>query len=515
MAKSLSVIIPVCNEAETISDVIQSAKGLNPIEIIVVANGCNDGTETVAEHLGCKVLRYTEQLGNDVGRAAGAKQAIGDVLLFIDGDFAIQISKLQLFLNPILHDQADIVLNNLDALFLKKQKPHSITVWRQILNAMLEREELKIDSLLDAPHALTKEVVQSIGYECFVNPILAHLRLVQSEWRISRHCAIDVITPNKFRPTEHAAYGTGLSQSEKRMIGDHIEAVAERIVGSDERGGYYDGNRKRECVYHTLSFEDFYQGWGVTSKLYKGKQLSVIIPVQDEEKTIGNVIEELRKIEPFEIIVVVNGSSDKTATIAKDKGATTIVYKEALGNDVGRSLGTYFAKGEIVLFIDGDFVIPASELYPFAKAIADGMDVALNDLNHYLDLRVPLHLVTAFKYALNLACDRKDLGVGSLIAVPNAFSQKCLKSIGYRSLLSPCVAQVKAILSGFEIACVSRVEVDKMNRIRPSEHFAKIGHPPAVLRIIGDHIEGLEQLIVLEGSRGGFYDGNRKRDVLE
>lgn len=52
-----------------------------------------------------------------MGRAVGAKHAIGDVLLFIDGDFVIQTSKLQLFLNPILHDQADIVLNNLDALF--------------------------------------------------------------------------------------------------------------------------------------------------------------------------------------------------------------------------------------------------------------------------------------------------------------------------------------------------------------------------------------------------------------
>lgn len=321
MAKSLSVIIPACNEIDTISDVIQSVKGLNPLEIIVVANGCTDGTETVAEHLGCKVLWYTEKLGNDVGRAAGAKEAIGDVLLFIDGDFAIQTSKLQLFLNPILYNQADVVLNNLDALFLKRQKPNSITVWRQILNAILEREELKIDSLLAVPHALTKEVVQSIGYECFVNPIVAHLRLVQSEWRISRHCAIDVITPNKFRPTEHAVYGTSLSQSEKRMIGDHIEAVAEQIVDSDGRGGYHDGNRKRESVYHTLDFEDFYQGWGVTSKLYKEKQLSVIIPVQDEEKTIGNVIEELRKIEPFEIIVVVNGSSDKTATIAKRQGS--------------------------------------------------------------------------------------------------------------------------------------------------------------------------------------------------
>ena len=142
MAKSLSVIIPACNEVDTISDVIQSVRPLNPVEIIVVANGCNDGTEDVADRLGCKVIKHTELLGNDVGRAVGAKHAIGDVLLFIDGDFAIPTSKLKLFLNPILYDHADVVLNNLDALFLKG-KTTSITVWRQILNAMLECEELK------------------------------------------------------------------------------------------------------------------------------------------------------------------------------------------------------------------------------------------------------------------------------------------------------------------------------------------------------------------------------------
>ncbi|KFN01630.1 glycosyltransferase [Bacillus clarus] len=514
MIKSLSVIIPVCNEIASIADVIQSVKPLQPLEIIVVANGCTDGTEKVAESLGCKVVEYTNLLGNDVGRAVGAKQAKGDVLLFIDGDFAIHSSHLQLFLNPILYNQADAVLNNFDALFLKKQRPHSITVWRQILNAMLEREELKIDSLLSVPHALTKEVVQSIGYDGLINPNIAHMRLIKNNWRISRHFAIDVITPNKFRPLEHDAYGTNLSHSEKRMIGDHIETTAEWIAGLDKRGGYCDGNRKRDSIYHTLDFEDFYQGWGSTSNLYKGKQLSVVIPVQNEEMTIGSVIEELRKIEPLEIIVVVNGSSDRTASIAKQKGAMTIVYEEALGNDVGRSLGVYFANGDIVLFIDGDFVIPASDLYPFAKAIADGKDVALNDLNHYLDLRAPLHLVTAFKYALNLACGRKDLGVGSLVAVPHAFSHRCLKEIGYDSLLSPCVAQVKAVLSEFEIACVSRIDVDRMNRIRPSQHFSPIGHPPAVLRIIGDHIEGIEQLIALKDRRGGFHDGGRNRDVL-
>ena len=70
------------------------------------------------------------------------------------------------------------------------------------------------------------------------------------------------------------------------MIGDHIEAVAERILSSDERGGYYDGNRKRDSVYHTLSFEEFYQGWGVTSDFYKGKQLSVVIPYKMKRKQL-------------------------------------------------------------------------------------------------------------------------------------------------------------------------------------------------------------------------------------
>ncbi|SDZ28137.1 glycosyltransferase [Bacillus sp. 166amftsu] len=514
MAKSLSVIIPVHNEIDSITDVIHSVQLLQPLEIIVVANGCTDGTDKIAENLGCTVLVYKEALGNDVGRAIGAKCAKGDVLLFLDGDFVIKTSQLQLFLNPILYDQTDVVLNNFDALFSKKQRPHSITVWRQILNAMLEREDLKIDSILSVPHAFTREVAQSIGYDAFVNPIVAHVRLLQNKWRISRHHQIDVITPNKFRPVEHDAYGTNLSHSEQRMIGDHIEAIAEWMETRDKRGGYCDGKRRRESIYHTLEFAKFYQGWGVQSKLYKGKQLSIVIPVQNEESTISKVIEEVRKIEPLEIIVVVNGSSDETANIARKNGAKTIVYEEALGNDVGRSMGAYFAKGDIVLFIDGDFIIPARDLYPFAKAIADGKDVTLNDLNHYLDLRIPLHLVTAFKYAINLACNRKDLGVGSLIAVPNAFSRKCLEGIGYDSLLSPCVAQIKVILSGFEISCVSRIDVDGMNRIRPNQHFSSIGHPPAVLRIIGDHIEGIDQLVEVKGIRGGFHDGGRNRKVL-
>ena len=45
--------------------------------------------------------------------------------------------------------------------------------------------------------------------------------------------------------------------------------------------------------------------------IYNGKQLSIIIPAQNEEATIKEVILEARKIEPKEIIVVINGSTDQ------------------------------------------------------------------------------------------------------------------------------------------------------------------------------------------------------------
>ncbi|MGF9964664.1 glycosyltransferase family 2 protein [Bacillus rhizoplanae] len=514
----VSVVILTHNEAQTISGVLEEVKKVQPYEIIVVANGCTDDSEQIAKELGCIVISSEEVLGNDVGRVVGAKCAKGEVLLFLDGDFPIPSSSLHFFLNPILHGQADVILNNFDALFKKKQRPHSITVWRQILNEIVDQADLQIDSILSVPHAITKEAVESIGYDALCNPIVAHVRLTAQGWRIQRHCLIDVITSNKFCPAEHEAYGNKLAHAEQRMIGDHIEALGEWLDNYDRRGAYTDGNRRRDIVLDLRELGDqalppYYNGWGVQSNLYSGKQLSIIIPAQNEEMTIALVIQEARKIEPLEIIVVVNGSNDKTATIAKQCGAATIVYEETLGNDVGRSIGAQMAKGDILLFIDGDFVIPAKDLYPFAKAIAEGQDVVLNDLNNYLDLRAPLHLVTALKYALNLACNRKDLGVGSLVAVPNAFSKVCLEQIGFDSLLSPCVAQVKAILAGFLTSCVHRVEVDQMNRIRPNEHFAVKEHAPAVLRIIGDHEEGMSCLIEELGIRGGFHDGGRKREI--
>ena len=95
-------------------------------------------------------------------------------------------------------------------------------------------------------------------------------------------------------------------------------------------------------------------GWGCPSNLYNGKQLSVIIPAQNHEKTIEKVIREARKIEPLEIIVVVTGSSDDTEEIARKMGVTVIAYKETLDFDTARAIGALASTGDIINFVDAE-----------------------------------------------------------------------------------------------------------------------------------------------------------------
>ena len=84
---SLSIIIPTKNEAQAISAVVATAKEAFPdAEIIVVDDGSEDETASIAEQAGARVIRHPESLGNGAAVKSGVRSAGGDVLAFMDGD---------------------------------------------------------------------------------------------------------------------------------------------------------------------------------------------------------------------------------------------------------------------------------------------------------------------------------------------------------------------------------------------------------------------------------------------
>lgn len=81
-------------------------------------------------------------------------------------------------------------------------------------------------------------------------------------------------------------------------------------------------------------------------------QISVIIPVLNEEVLIKSAISSLKKINPLEVIVVDGGSIDNTVEIARNLGAKVIITEKGRGKQL--SEGVKHAKGDIILMLHAD-----------------------------------------------------------------------------------------------------------------------------------------------------------------
>ena len=94
--------------------------------------------------------------------------------------------------------------------------------------------------------------------------------------------------------------------------------------------------------------------------MHKNRRITVVIPCLNEEQGIQKV---LRAVPSFvdEVIVVDNGSSDRTAAIAREMGAAVITE---LHRGYGRAYKRGFscATGDVIVTLDGDHSYPVDAL---------------------------------------------------------------------------------------------------------------------------------------------------------
>ena len=100
--------------------------------------------------------------------------------------------------------------------------------------------------------------------------------------------------------------------------------------------------------------------------------IAVIIPALNEEQSIGRVLDAIPKHLDADIIVVDNGSSDRTAQIAEAHGAR--VVREPQRGYGAACLAGIAALGpsEVVAFLDADFSDSAEMLADLVEPIASG-----------------------------------------------------------------------------------------------------------------------------------------------
>jgi glycosyltransferase involved in cell wall biosynthesis len=87
MGNKYSIIIPARNEGRTLGTLLRELADHYPeAEIIVVNDGSQDDTAAVAAGAGARVISSPYSMGNGAAIKAGAREAAGDIFIFMDAD---------------------------------------------------------------------------------------------------------------------------------------------------------------------------------------------------------------------------------------------------------------------------------------------------------------------------------------------------------------------------------------------------------------------------------------------
>ncbi len=173
--------------------------------------------------------------------------------------------------------------------------------------------------------------------------------------------------------------------------------------------------------------------------------LSIIIPVYNEESTIGNVIDRthtaLQQVGlPSEIIVVDDHSHDRSLQIVEQHHVKALTLKQHLGKGYALRAGFAKAKGDIIVTLDSDGSHRPEELPEVLAPISQGTaDLVIGSryMNHK---KVAARRLNAFGVKVF------NRFIWLFTGVPITDSQS-----GYRAMTMQVMKSQKQISRGYEI----------------------------------------------------------------
>lgn len=106
--------------------------------------------------------------------------------------------------------------------------------------------------------------------------------------------------------------------------------------------------------------------------------LSIILPAKDEAAALPDLLRGLRKLYPqAELLVVNDGSVDSTSKVATECGARVVSHPYAMGNGAAVKSGARAARGEVLVFMDGDGQHDASDIGALLDKLQSGYEMVV------------------------------------------------------------------------------------------------------------------------------------------
>jgi glycosyltransferase involved in cell wall biosynthesis len=137
----------------------------------------------------------------------------------------------------------------------------------------------------------------------------------------------------------------------------------------------------------------------------KRSAVTVVIPAYNEEKTIGNIINETTSIMnelgvAYEIIVVDDGSSDRTGQIASNHKTIVLSNKKNHGKGYALRRALKHSTGDIIVTIDSDGEHQPKEIPDLIDPLFNGTDIVAGSrfLNRKKRMTTNLNIIGNFLF---------------------------------------------------------------------------------------------------------------------
>jgi len=111
----ISVVLPARDEAPGLAKILPRLQELYPeVDLLVIDDGSKDNTVAVAESFGARVISHRYSMGNGAAIKTGARNALGDVVVFMDADGQHDPNEIRILVEK-LSTGYDMVVGSRDA----------------------------------------------------------------------------------------------------------------------------------------------------------------------------------------------------------------------------------------------------------------------------------------------------------------------------------------------------------------------------------------------------------------
>ena len=239
--------------------------------------------------------------------------------------------------------------------------------------------------------------------------------------------------------------------------------------------------------------------------------LSLILPAYNEEKRLPECLEKAAAFvaahsEPIEVILVENGSSDRTLEIGREFAAThpwlRVLKEEKPGKGNAVRRGMLEACGQYRMFADVDFSMPIGEVDHFIPPALSGYDVAIGSREVKGAVRYnepPQRHFTGRVFNL----------IVRILAVPGIHDTQC----GFKSFSAEAAERL------FRLQCIDGWAFDAEVLFIARHLGYKIIEVPvqwyydgnSKINVLRDSLKMLRELLqIRKNARAGVYDAEKK-----